>query len=874
MDSDQLKSYQAFLKHRSIRRVPRHRCCASEYLGRSITTTPQVNSGNNSDNNTFNVSTVPIRSRALSDGNMRITTATTASPTSDRRRSSGGAGAAVFSPGSGNTLSSVDGLERGEEEEVDEALLERIVDAFGEVVEDEPLRFISLIRQISEDEEDSEDDNSSIDEQARIDFFGNEPDDDIDADMFYTLRRDSFNDNPVENVEYLEDEDSKVISQIDRDYEYVLIKEDLTSLPRQHSQDYLKWEFPPDYIKQQDPSLSGYGIKPTKNINFATLESSDPSTILQNAPGEKFHNSLSLKYLGIKKLYTVEIMTKYKNNLTTLIKNRDTGLEYLVIASNSEIVIFQFDQISQLPDKRAVIRFDTKPSFTSSTDRLISTWPYFPHSLNFIKSFDNFNGKQIVGACSDDGTLLVWYSDTIISYISKFSINTKTVDVQPGEDDGYRDENRFHGLKVKPDFKIKMEASLWGLDFINYVDLQGESHNLIVASDNSQSIGLFYYHVRDQRFYHIKTHHILHNIPEVSFVNVEFQGSNHIIDVSCGSISGELIIFQFKFKLVEGPLDLDEFEYFKSEQLYYVDSKMEQLENRNGIDPNDVTYQRLKSKRFNRIIWSMPKVISRCVLNEDCWTIKPVESRWFLPVASLAAVFGDDSINEQEQRNNILHESKLLGLESGNVKYTSDFGGASNFQFFESKITSLDPNPPSTQDVSVDSVKLTLIDDEYRRIHKEFIQAVAPSKFLLISTSKKLGMLHYPSLYCNCATKRIFDLPIPFHERSKFSNRISITEIIPKLSCLIAVSQQGLVTIMRLCKHGGVYGMRQEYLFPNALSLALGYHGYRTITGLAIRDKSLGDVARYLIYLSYSDGIIVGYQLTLNDIDEVEIEGI
>ncbi|EGW30621.1 uncharacterized protein SPAPADRAFT_157892 [Spathaspora passalidarum NRRL Y-27907] len=650
--------------------------------------------------------------------------------------------------------------------------------------------------------------------------------------------------------------------QIDRDYEYVLIKEGQQQATTEHI-NFFKYEFQPEYIRDKDPTQPSYGVK-SNNINFSTIESSDPSTLVQNAPAEKFYNALNLKYLGIKKLYTVEIMSKYKNNLTSIIKDGHTGYEYLVAGSNSELVIFQFDHVSQLPDKRAVILFDTKPSYTSSTDRLISTWPYFPHSLNFIKTFDNFNGKQILSACSDDGTLLIWYTDTIIAYINKFK-DVKSVDL----DDTYRDENRFHGLKVKPDFKIKMEASLWGLDFINYKDEQGESHNLIVASDNSQSIGLFYYHAQDERLYHVKSHHILHNIPEVSFVDVKFDGTTHIVDVACASISGELIVFEFMFKLCHGPLDQDEFEYFKNEQLYYVDSKMEQLENRNGIDPDSLQFQHLKSKRFNRIIWSTPTVISRCVLNEDCWTIKPVDKKWFLPVVSFAAVFGDESINEHQQNNNISHESKLLGT-SYDGTLSSNLGIASNFQFFESKVASLAPKPP--HDVSVDSVKLTLIDDEYRRIHKEYVSKQPPNKFLVISTSKKLGMLHYPSLYCNCATRRIFDLPIPFHERSKFSNRISITEVIPKLSCLIAVSQQGLVTIMRLCCHNGVYGMRQEYLFPNALSLALGYHGYRTITGLAIRDKSLGSTPRFLIYLSYSDGIIVGYQLTLNDIDDIDIE--
>ena len=68
---------------------------------------------------------------------------------------------------------------------------------------------------------------------------------------------------------------------------------------------------------------------------------------------------------------------------------------------------------------------------------------------------------------------------------------------------------------VKPDFRIKTEASLWGLDFKTY-----NGHNiLVVASDNSQSVVLLYYHPVDERFYNIKSHQILHNIPDISIVS-------------------------------------------------------------------------------------------------------------------------------------------------------------------------------------------------------------------------------------------------------------------------------------------------------------------------------------------------------------------
>lgn len=69
--------------------------------------------------------------------------------------------------------------------------------------------------------------------------------------------------------------------------------------------------------------------------------------------------------------------------------------------------------------------------------------------------------------------------------------------------------------------------------------------------------------------------------------------------------------------------------------------------------------------------------------------------------------------------------------------------------------------------------------------------------------------------------------------------------------------------------------MRQEHLFPNALSLAIGYHGYRTITGLSLRDRCIWgeggvlELARYLLYISYNDGVVIGYELKLNSDDRI-----
>lgn len=755
--------------------------------------------------------------------------------------------------------------------------------------------------------------------------------DNLDADVFYTGRRELFgsgiedfgddeefaetqsteffseNTDLVDSTEYVAVDNlgERRYSTNTKERYNLLIENDLKTnelvndikIARfpSHSQDaYTHWERHDtttmneiDLGNLSDDYSPTLGIYDPFNPDLTTIENSDPSKIVRREPGTKFRDSLQLNHVGIMKLFGLESIRKYKNNLSTIISSSQ-GEDYLVIATNSELVIFDFESITHLPNKSSVLKFDTKPNFTSTTDRLISTWPYFPHTINYLKTA-SFMGKQVLAACLDDSTLMIWYSDTILEYVHKFD-NTKRFQHR-NTDDLYQDSNRFYGLKIHADFVIRLESSLWGVDFISYHDKYETFHNLIVASDNSQGISLFYYHSGDHRFYHIKSHQVLHNIPEVSFLNHKITDDDtHIITVSCASISGELLIFKFKFRINIGPLDKDEFDYFKKQTVYYVDPSMEELENRNNHSYMQL-HDEMNQKRFPRLFFWAPTVITRALFSDDCWTSKPINSKYFLPVQSISAVFGDPFIEERKEIKHIINESTVLDMQFDPLR-TSHLGLAANWQFYEAPITSL-AQASYHHETVFEAAQLTGVDDSNRRIHKGYLRKLKeltsrpripsangksywldenidqdPTDFLAVSTSKKLGLFRADTLFCNSATKKLFDLSIPFNEESKYSDRISITLLIPPLLCFIALSQQGLVTIMRLCQHRGVYGMRQEHLFPNALSLALGYHGYRTISGLAVRDRSLSpQESRFLLYITYTDGLIISYQLSLNHHD-------
>lgn len=707
--------------------------------------------------------------------------------------------------------------------------------------------------------------------------------DDMDADIFYTFRRESF--GSAEDRDMDSELNSDQEEQTDKNIEYVSLglrrqrrytnntgermppegfqKEEFTGkFPMDSLEAYEKWEFKDnvDLTDSSNDRLEGSGRLHTQNVHEPKK-----SDILNWPKLMDFEDGTIVDKLRFLKLSDVERVRKYKNNISVIISDVD-GKEYLVTATNSKLVVFGFNELTNLPEQIACLLFDTKPAFSSTTDRLVSTWPYFPHTINYLKVYNNFLGKQVLGACIDDGNLLMWYSESILKYVKKYDHTSLE-----------SNEIRFAGTKIKPDFQVKFEASLWGLDFKTYKDPTGYEHNLIVCSDNSQSIVLLYYHPGDGCFYHVKTHQLLQNIPEVSFFDIGFSNSSHIVKVTCASISGELVVFRFKFRLVLGPLNEIEIST-ESNRIYYVDPEIERLET------TEAHRGSVRQRILHRINFLTPVVISRTLLGEDCWTTKPISSKYFKPVLSLRNMIGDDHINEKEETEYIMTESKLLDLTFDPMK-TSDLGLAARWQYFRTPVINLLTDQSKNKEILYEHFKLTTLDDDYRRINKAVLKMFKKyddrkhlsmnSKhykllseeeqdltFFLVSTSRRVGIFNSDTLFCNSSTKSLFNLDDPLTDEI-YSNRISITAVIPELLVFICVTQQGVFSIMRLCQYRGVYGMRQEHVLPNSSNLDIGYHGARCITGLAIRNVSLSETfPRFLIYVTYTDGLVLSYELT------------
>lgn len=560
--------------------------------------------------------------------------------------------------------------------------------------------------------------------------------------------------------------------------------------------------------------------------------------LLQLQPAAKYRDLLKLSYIAATTVNGLASSRRYKNNLSAVVQDRQAG-DLLVVGCMSEIMVYEFDPCRHIPLTNSTFRFETRPPFTSTADRIVLTWPYYPHTINFLKS-SVWKGGTVIGVCTDDGSVLVWDVARIRSEMKKFA--------KLSESSQSSSESRLYGLRIAPDVNLKMEASAWGLDFAESLDSLGTKHHIIVASSNSQSVTLYYFDQESSEFSTVDSHQLLHNIPEVNVLEYSISGIKHIVIVSCASISGELVLFNFTFTIEEP----------RSES--------------SVASPWPL--------RHGRVAFEEPIVIRRTSLDSECWTSKAVQTCFFKPVQSIRAMTGDPSICEDEEVSQILTESRILNLKKPDSA-SGNLGAAAYWQFFDSPVVHFASSEESTLQVGETS-KFASYDEEYRRIHQTYKDFCDPKslpthslqKFILAaSTGSRLGLFRADSLICTSATKKIFTLEVPTCNETRWCNRILTTHIIEELLCFIAVSPVGLITIMRLCEHRGLYGMRQEHLFPNAWSLAVAWSTIRTIIGFSVRNMSASNESpRFFLYIVYSDGLILTYELREQVDDLIDID--
>ncbi|KAG7192185.1 uncharacterized protein KQ657_001899 [Scheffersomyces spartinae] len=655
-----------------------------------------------------------------------------------------------------------------------------------------------------------------------------------------------------------------------------------------------KWDFEAEAEDEKKATELGGRLSAwdTRLLEMAK-DTDDLAYLTQEPLASQYADGLDLTFCGNSRLLGLPKFPKYKNNLSEIIHWNDE--DFLIVAASSKLAVFRLNPLTFVPERICCLKFDTKPQFTTSLDSMSATWPHFPHQINFIKVFDSWIGCQCLGACVDDGAVLIWKVETIMNQVDTFM--NRVVGLSVDENKNFVEPFTLGNVanlsvKIKPDLRIKLTSSVWGLDALSFVDSYGRSHNLLVASDNSQKITLLYYDMLRGRFYAAVSTQLLHNIPQVSFIDHYELADHHrhYLKIACSCVSSELVVFKTHFDIVEGPFAERECGKLVS-NVFHVDpttelvsrievgrftgnqENVEDAEHEEGQSEGQ-THLRIhgtESMAFKRIkLDEHPRVKLRTYLNQECWTVKPIDSKYFHEVSSLKKMCGDPYLEDAQEVPNIWFESEALKLP-GNLSISDKLGGATNWQFFEAPVASFSNQLDASLELTA---KLATVDDEYKRIHKGYHLQLryqdqnqdyqhTRNKFLMVTTAKRIAMYRSDTLFCNAGTRTVFDVKLPHDEEGRYSNRILLSLVIPQLSCFVASTQQGLVSIFRLCLHRGVYGMRQEHLFPNVPVLTVEPGVCRTIVGIAARDISVNAYKpRFVLYLTFSDGLIFAYSLS------------
>lgn len=464
---------------------------------------------------------------------------------------------------------------------------------------------------------------------------------------------------------------------------------------------------------------------------------------------------------------------QFKNNLV------ESYGDYLFFGSNSKIIVVK--------NHRSLIRtVDIQPNFTTRRDRSAATWSYFPHTINFIK-VSKLADRDVLSCAVDDGRVLV------------YDIHDFFID----------------GAHSAPKYELRLSSSVWGVDTYK---------NMLIVSDNSQTVTLFLF--EGNEIYYCTSNQLIHNIPDVTFIDSNDLEEENAVLASCVSISGELIIFRFDLIINYGPVN-------KPPDSYTV-----------TMDVIDVYVPHFSKYEFSCTI------LSRAVLQEDVWSVHYIDDKYFKEVNTPKYLGSKNTVDIER----ILRNSMALNLLSNHL-LSSDLGSGAWYE-------EINVATPQERGVETD-MNFNKFTDKFGRVKKSYLnvpndEMTSPipkspfhDKFLFVSTGTKIALYRFDKLVCNATSGVLFDYPM--REELRYSNRLSITKFIPELSAIIAVSQAGFVAIYRLVKHRGLHSMRFEHVIPKK-----EINSFETIIGLGIRriEESV-----YWLYLAFSGGGTYVYQL-------------
>jgi hypothetical protein len=386
---------------------------------------------------------------------------------------------------------------------------------------------------------------------------------------------------------------------------------------------------------------------------------------------------------------------------------------------------------------------------------------------------------------------------------------------------------------------------------------------------------------------HSSSPYMSHNIPDVSFIDVEdppaaasygtFAGGPTLY-LACISISGEIALWSFGSTVdVNAVSDEEEMEMYESvvEQL---DGSPEYFTNRN----------------FRHGVWRYRKT-----LKQEGWTITAVTERDFKQVRALCEVTSNRWINEEALLASFQRLShQLLGdIRPHNgaalAPLPSDDAHYLGTRFATIDIETLPlhhcvgrlPSRRGHADAEpMPYYLLPICQRKFERI-KAYMEArkatpealVDPflkDHYFVSTSARSLYLLQAEDLYCNAAQPNVFRWQLMDVADEIHLDRISMAQLLRGLSAIVIVSQAGVVSLFRLVSYMGVHSLRQEYVFPIFEGLQFQYSIIVGIAASPIPDKEADVwkpyddphcVTRYRLIIFFQNGATLTYEVSRPD---------
>ncbi|ANB14058.1 hypothetical protein AWJ20_5014 [Sugiyamaella lignohabitans] len=629
-------------------------------------------------------------------------------------------------------------------------------------------------------------------------------------------------------------------------------------------------------------------------------------------PGDQYRDSLKLDFCGHTEI-SVPGLPILRNNIVAASQIWDI----LFIADRSQILVYEYSAITRRPEERPIFKMETRPSQTTPEMRAGANWTTDPHGINFLM-VSQLADKEVLISAGDDGRIQLWYTGQILKAVKKrnagphsYSSLSNHRPISSLESVFIRrqaasEETSANNYTItSPFLTLRCLKSAWGLSI-------HKSKRLLATSDNSCVVRVFCLgpyldgQVSVDEIEIIESPVLDHNIPDVDFIEVEAPEEG-VCYVSCVSISGQVCMWSFLFGDSSGERKVEENQLSSMESVdsedeildspeasesvttrhdFNLDEYMDQSPVNTDIETDNESSgdrsERHNMEPLRNGMWYFEEN-----LKQEGWSINSLYESDFKAVSNLFEVTGNLWLAEEPLFKFIIRVNKktLSGLDIADIKSQSsdhDLLDYPAIRFVTNEIDSRDIQKLSSSFTSWSSVSqnpyyslpLCMNKEEmmsaYLSQHgKSFSHLRNPpfkNKFFLITTKKSIYLCQAEDLFCNAARSNVFNWESPYGSDEIYFDRLNIVQIIRPLSAVVVVSQIGAISVFRLTQYRGIFGLRQEYAFPDVEKVLFEGTRLRVLVGIAVSPIKTGcDQVlnpKYRLDVVYLDGLVLTYELS------------